>query len=857
MSTSGRKQLLCQQTQLTGIDFVWVDPADHRRLSVFFVVEPNDLDRPVDITTQEFRPTITGLEDETNVVVDSFSWSPAPHVTGADRLTLSVVVENEGDFQNYRLDLVDVPDDGLDSRLDRFCSGIDFSFKQPCPSPFDCAPSYDCPDPSVGDYPVDYLARDFESLRNALLTFARDKYPDWEAQVTADQGVMIAELLSALGDEFSFLQDQLLREAWLDTQTQRRSFRNQALLVDYRPDPGTGATGYLIARLYEGDERPAGQPVRFVRSPAGVRAWAYQEDQPPIPFEVGHVFEQMIDDPPASPVGEFELHSHWTDLKVYQPDPDDKARCLPIGAREIIVEDNGLLRTPGPVSASLLPSYWVGKRVLIETRPTNPADPVRRAFVQIDEPIEELDDPLTGAGPLMRIHWRADDALPYQLDQAVAFVSANILPIRAGLTYCDQVIVGDTDGPSLAKVPRTVKRGGPYKGATDNRPTIHRHTLSQTVTQGLGWRDAQNESGEVRHEPEALLWQMPAVGTIRDAVWRADYDSLGHKSTDESVTVEPGEWSVVATYRSGTGSVRHFDYASDKGYTIRFGDGEFAALPPDNTLFKIFYRTGPGAASNVPADTINVLQDPALDPSPCLTATWDPEIRSVRNPLPTTNGRDPQSISLGHRIAPAAFKSIVYRAVRNQDYREQAERLDWVQEGGAVTRWTGAWASTFVSADPIGSFSISEGRINELENLIGAVRQVNRLAIVRQPVFLPIDLRIAICVAVGSAFGDVAERVIDALSPSGGKTSFFHPDRFSFGDPLSRPSLEAAIACVDGVSAITEIQYRVRGMTGYSTLDTPEFAVASDRILKVENNPNRPGQGSIRIYDHEIPELAA
>jgi hypothetical protein len=192
--------------------------------------------------------------------------------------------------------------------------------------------------------------------------------------------------------------------------------------------------------------------------------------------------------------------------------------------------------------------------------------------------------------------------------------------------------------------------------------------------------------------------------------------------------------------------------------------------------------------------------------------------------------------------------------VRNADYREQAERLPWVTAAGAVTRWTGAWATTFVSADPAGAFEIDSTRMAELRARMGAVRQVGRPVIVRQPVFVVLDLRIAVCVASGHAFGDVAERVLRALGPATGR--FFHPDRFTFGTPLRRADLEAAIARVEGVRAVLAIAYRQRGLSDWTLFETPQISAADNRILKVENDPARPGQGSIRVYRERLPELA-
>jgi hypothetical protein len=59
------------------------------------------------------------------------------------------------------------------------------------------------------------LARDFISIRNALLDFASQRYPDWTEKIEADAGVMLAEIMAALGDEFSYIQDRYAREAYL------------------------------------------------------------------------------------------------------------------------------------------------------------------------------------------------------------------------------------------------------------------------------------------------------------------------------------------------------------------------------------------------------------------------------------------------------------------------------------------------------------------------------------------------------------------------------------------------------------------------------------------------------------------
>jgi hypothetical protein len=87
----------------------------------------------------------------------------------------------------------------------------------------------------------------------------------------------------------------------------------------------------------------------------------------------------------------------------------------------------------------------------------------------------------------------------------------------------------------------------------------------------------------------------------------------------------------------------------------------------------------------------------------------------------------------------------------------------------------------------------------------------------------------------------VQEGVIAALR------EFFNPDHFTFGSPLERSALEAAVQDVPGVDGVTEVRYRRRGHTAdfVPMLDTVEVAV--DEIVRADNDPSRPDAGSFRV----------
>ncbi len=853
MAERDRKALICQQTtlQVTGIDFVQVvDPHVQTRLNVFFLVDPDALDvDPFDILTAppaDFA-RIDAVEDDSSVSIAALSWDRVPDAQGTLRTVLVIDVEEPGDFQPYRLTLTD---DHAPSRVDRFFNATVFSFKQGCPSLFDCKPRRDCPPPTLTDWPVDYLARDFESLRAALMDFAAQRYPDWQERIPADVGSMLAELMAALGDEFSYIQDRYAREGYLETLSQRRSLAAFAGLVDYQLDEGLSPRIRLQLTVQSGG----------VLVPAGARVWADLEGQTPLAFEIGTGLHSYRDIPAEGlNRATYWLHANWNELAAHVPDPTNP--CLEIGAREVwVVGEPLLLATlPGTPDPEAVPGFWIGRTALIETRPQARDAPARRYLVEIDEPVEVVEDLLCTddlGNPITvtKLHWRAEDALPFELDLRVAFVSVNIVPATAGLTSVDHVAI-DSPPSGHPEVPTTVERGGPLNAESGTRSIIHRRSLPLSEVFGLGWLFAEEPPPLGAFPlPEVLIEEVQPDGGPVDAfaageVWAFQREILRADDLDRVFTIEPGIWREIIGFDRLGERVVHADYATDGGATVRFGDGTFGRRPSDDTVFRVTFRSGPGRRANVPADTIVHLSPPEDAPQGA-DAPPLPGITAVRNPLAVAGGRDPEDIERARRIMPEAFRALVWRAVIDEDYEQIAERLDWVQQAGATTRWTGSWLSTFVTADPLGSFTLSEDRRTELERLMDCVRQAGREVHVVDPVFLDIDLDIVICIEPGAYFGQVQERVIRALTgpaPFGAPLPFFHPDNSSFGDPLYRAELEAAVAAVAGVLAVEDITVRRRGQTDFEPFSEAFIEAAADHILRLRNDPRRPNQGGLRV----------
>jgi hypothetical protein len=815
-----RRNALAAQSVVTGIDFVFV-ASDQVNLDVFFLTDPLALAAPLgDLVASQVRIHAEGLPD---VPVAALSLGVFD-----GRNVVHVVTTVPGGFAPYRL-FID------DARVDPFFNDVPLSFKANCPSPFDCEPPpHECPPEPAVDFPVQTLARDWASFRRALLDFASQRYPHWQDRLEADVGVMLAEVMASVGDEMAYYQDRIAREHSFETASQRRSVRRHARLVDYEVHDGLAARGWLEVQVAAASPGPQGVP-------AGTDVWAESEGGTVvngvfvprrIRFEVGRGLADVL-------AGEvFSVDARRNRLSPHIWDETDT--CLEVGATELWVD--------GHHEASLLPFDDLppdkppGRWVLLQTDPADPSLPARRHVVRLVSVTDETDPlaALLGTSPdVTHLVWEEAQALPFEMDLELRFsVRANLLPVTAGRTLVRQFSIGPSSRP---EVPRAVERTG------SDGTVAFLFTLPDDEGEGLC---RLSEAGEPRGaDPEVHLTEVALVppSWVPGQVWEWRRSLLAGQSLprDRHFTLDDGTWARVVGFQRLGGEIVHVDYQDGAGVTLRFGDGEFGRPPDrgsgvaaDDSFFQATYRVGNGARTNVPADAIT---------------HWDTSlafIAAVRNPLPTYGGREPEGIDDVKKLAPEAFRAITYRAVRPEDYAEAAERLPWVARAGASFRWTGSWLSAFVTADPKGQSTLSEEQRIWLATHVDRFRQAGREVIVLAPRYADLDLEIVVCVESSAYPGDVAEAVLKALFGQRGVVpvaGFFHPDRFTFGTPLDRSELEAAVQRVAGVRAVENVRIRRRAVFDWRDFLELSYQPARDEVIRVDNDTRHPDRGTLRL----------
>jgi hypothetical protein len=789
-----RLQLLRAENQkaVTGIDFVYVYQ-DQVTLDVFFLHPPGALSKPLvgDVKPDQIRIYApSGSQKLPQVTVSGVSW-----VVIDKRDALQITTSEPGDFTLYRLRIED-------TRIDPYFNDVTFSFKANCPSDLDCeSPEHECPPETQVDFPVDYQARDFWSFRRALLDFASQRYPDWQDRLEADAGVMLIEVMSALGDELAYYQDRVAREAYLETATQRRSLRRHARLVDYTVHDGLAASAWIdVTASADGDIT------------AGADVWALSDDGQSMTFEIGRGLDETL------AAKKYAVKSTLSSLQPHIWDEDDT--CLPVGATELHVEghlkaDLTLNDTPSGKS----PGRWV----LLKTTPLNSTLPARRWLVRLTQ-VEDETDPLLKT-KITRLVWEPAQELPFEMDMTVLEVRGNLVPATAGETKTKYFIIGPTDDATLR--PEAIEREGP------NGSVAYLFSLPGSKTQELAWVGENTRLAQ----PEIYLEE---VKSGEEWAWRRSL--MGTNSSqqyDRHFTLDDGVWERVVGYQRTGEEIVHYDYAADTGKTIRFGDGEFGLIPTQGTVFEVTYRLANGKRDNLAADSITKFE-----------SSLSTLVSAVTNPLPVTDGLAPETPTEVRQLAPEAFRAVTYRAVRPKDYAKAAERLTWVQRAGATFRWTGSWLSAFATPDPLGAVTVTESQRTELQGQLDRFRQAGREAHVCDPRYADLDLEITICVEPYAYRGEVKEAVLEALLGKMSvrpKSGFFSSDNFTFGTPLSRSALEAAIQDVDGVRAVKDMTIRRRGWFKQRPFTELVYRVGVNEVIRLENDPLYPERGSLKL----------
>lgn len=742
---------------------------------------------------------------------------------------LVVRVSEAGDFSTYTLRLVkddttDNPPDGVDPVL----AAIDFSFKVLCNNDFDCKPVHDCPPEPVKAPEISYLAKDFASFRQLMLDRMALSLPQWKERNPADIGIMLVEVLAYAGDYLSYQQDAVGTEAYLGTARKRISVRRHARLVDYYMHDGCNARTWVHLEIAKG--------VGVVKVEKGGATGFLTKGVTDIPVSFRYdaafwetaleenvrVFEPMHDE---------ELRYEHNEMKFYTW--GDRDCCLPKGATAATLKGDLTTLKPGQV--------LIFKEVRgPQTGDAADADPAHRHAVRLTE-VTLTYDPLyaeVSAGlPVTKIKWAVADALPFPLcisvlngtnfwDEVSVALGNNVLADH-GMSVKDALnssLVPDTVGAAAMALPASA--AGNCCEKTDPAPIPAR--FAPVLTRGPLTFAAPYDAADLSQPASSVLeWSMrdvhPSILLMEDGTteeWKPQRDLLESRGNAKEFVVE---------------------VESDAVAHIRFGDDKLGKRPPGGTRFLAAYRVGNGAAGNIGRETIASV----VTSNPDITGGTQTVI-SVTNPFVAAGGVDPESMETVRQNAPAAFRT-QERAVTARDYEDMALRTsDNIQRAACTFRWTGSWRTAFLTIDRLGGEGITTEFENDIRKRMDRFRMAGQDVEVNGPEYVSLELEMIICVKPNYYPGDVKAVLLKVFSNRvlpNGTPGVFHPDNFSFGQPVYLSRLYAAAQAVDGVASVQITKLKRQGDNNNDAVDTGLLPLGRLEVARLDNDPNYPDHG--------------
>jgi len=777
-----------QPPKLNGIDFLEVS-ADQKTLEVHFAFNLPGQANPVPPAAPALTAGHVLIEGGTRIQgIEVKSVAAAGNV-------LTVKVDRPGDFSAYTLRLAasstsPEPPPDFDPRL----SAVEFSFKVACPSDFDCQPDTECPPAPLAEPRIDYLAKDYATFRRLVLDRLSVLMPDWRERSPADIQVTLVELLAYVGDHLSYFQDAVATEAYLGTARRRTSVRRHARQLDYFVHEGSNARSWVHFQVNAGVSLPAGTPLLTgereaeVRvDPAGLERLLAAEallGSEPLVFETLHGAELR------AAHNRIDFYS-WSDAEC----------CLPCGStRATLLGHAGLALERGDVLVF---------EEILDPATGNPADadPAHRWAVRLTQARPET-DPLT-LQDIVEIEWEAADALPFPLCLSALVERKGQKPEIAPVSVARGNIVLADHGRTIrgeTLLPEVPLEGEPYRPRL-RRPEVIFSTLY----------DHERVNGEKAFQPaSAALVQDP-----RQALPR-----VGLQEGDD-------EWKPARDLLGSDRFSRHFvlEVERDGEATLRFGDGVLGRAPAAGASLVPVYRIGSGNLGNAGSEAISRVVTPL------------PGIGRVRNPLPAGGGREPESLEEVRQFAPQAFR-VQQRAVTEADWAEVAQRHPEVQRARARFRWTGSWHTVFLAVDRKGGAPVDAEFERALRLFLERFRLAGYDLEIDAPVFVPLDLLLMVCVAPGYFRGDVQEELLRVFD---NRSGFFHPDRFTFGEPVWLSRIVRAAMAVEGVASVEVKRFQRWGKEANREMENGILATAPLEIVRLDNDPSFPENGRIEL----------
>ncbi len=703
----------------------------------------------------------------------------------AGKPQLKLTVAPVGDYSTYTLSL-----DYTKFDIDPVLSEIKFKFRPGCFS-VDCAPDWE-PSLAAQKQPeIDYLAKDFESFKHLYISAMMDRVPGWQPTSEADLDMTLLELFSVQADELSDYQDRVMNEATISSARKRVSLTRHARQMDYHVHQGHQASTLLIVKLKAGQSYD--EPNLF---PKGFTVWTGAE----VPKEESQYFASKEEAYMLDLLNDMELYT-WQGVKPSLAAGSTSADILLSLTSEASVKEVVDWINEGKIKRLVIQEHQNP-----ETGQSAGLDPTRRQLLRLISAEAKL-DPMTGQW-FVYVKWDDRDKLKRNYCftvrckegavEHISFFHGNLIDVYHGNPK--QLIFIPPGTPMTQSNQRyfeqTEKWGTLCYLNNDDRLS-YQYTPPGNEENPLSTLSVSVDSGEVQTWSEAI--------------------SFIHSQEDyEEYIVETDELQQSV---------------------IRFGNGVNGKRLADDAIVTCDYQIGQGREGNIGRDML-IFYDTTASDYAAVASCW--------NPFDVTNGIDPEPVGEIVRRMQEAYNARQLRAITLKDYEARAEELPDINKAKAQYAWSGSWRIIRVALDPKGTEELPQEVFRKVSRHLDAVRLIGDDLELRLPRFVPLDIKIDICIHPDYWAQDIQyileQEFSNGYTPDG-LPAFFHPDKWTFGQSLYASQILGSIKKIKGIDFVKSIS-----MTKWdhpSGIHQDYIEVDIDEVITVANDRDHMEKGFI------------
>jgi predicted phage baseplate assembly protein len=258
---------------------------------------------------------------------------------------------------------------------------------------------------------------------------------------------------------------------------------------------------------------------------------------------------------------------------------------------------------------------------------------------------------------------------------------------------------------------------------------------------------------------------------------------------------------------------------------------------PDAAIVDCTYQVAGGLDGNVGADTLLNFDENVF-----------PQVSYCWNPFDVTNGREPEPVAEILRRLPQAYRYRQLRAITLADYENRAAELPEVARAFAQYRWTGSWRTVQVAIDPVDRSILTKELREKVARHLEAVRLIGEDLEIRAPRFVPLDIKVFLCIHPDYWVEDIRfileQEFSEGYTPDG-RMAFFNSDRWTFGQALRVSKIIGAVQGIQGVAHVIEVNLKRWNEVTPGTKKVIE--VRGNEIIQVKNDRDRLESGFIKF----------